>query len=400
LAPAFVRGARGIALALIAVRHVMSVLELTDKAAPALLTEANLCTYLESRLGGPIRIVALALLGGATAGDVKGFGYGTPIKIDYEKDGERRSAVLETITPGRFGHEHMADRAQSLLWSHHASNSLPLHVRSLDVGGFRTDGKLTSVGDIEEFFILNEYVPGDGYFHDLERLRDGGARRELDVERADALCDYLVRIHRLRGSNPELYVRRVRELVGHNECIAGILDAYPLTLDGTTADVLESIEHACVRWRWRLKPLTHRLRQVHGDFHPWNILFQDETTFAVLDRSRGEWGDPADDVAALTANYVFFSLQKSGRLEGAFATLFARFWRRYVDGSGDRELADVVAPFFAFRWLVMANPVWYPNLAPTVRGKMLTLVRAVLDEPRFDPLRVNEYCEAAGSFDW
>jgi hypothetical protein len=85
--------------------------------------------------------------------------------------------------------------------------------------------------------------------------------------------------------------------------------------------------------------------------------------------------------------------------EENLATLFARFWRRYVEGSGDRELADVVAPFFAFRWLV-ANPVWYPNLSPAVRGTVLTLVRAALDAPRFDPLRVNDYCEATGSFEW
>jgi aminoglycoside phosphotransferase (APT) family kinase protein len=44
---------------------------------------------------------------------------------------------------------------------------------------------------------------------------------------------------------------------------------------------------------------------VHGDFHPWNILFQNDCDFAVLDRSRGEWGDPADDVAPLTINYLF-----------------------------------------------------------------------------------------------
>jgi hypothetical protein len=377
----------------------MSVLELTDKPAPA-LTEENICTYLESRMGGPIRILALTPLGSAATSDIKQFGYGTPVKIDYERRGERRSAVLETMTAGPFGHENMADRAQSLLWSHHASNALPLHVRSLDVGGFRKDGGLMSVADIEEFFILNEFVPGDGYFHDLERLRDGGALLDLDVERADALCDYLIRIHRVHGSNPELYVRRVRELVGHNECIAGILDAYPPQVAGITADVLEGIEHACVRWRWRLKPMTHRLRQVHGDFHPWNILFQDAATFAVLDRSRGEWGDPADDVASLTANYVFFSLQRSGRLDEPFATLFARFWRRYVEGSGDRELADVIAPFFAFRWLVMANPVWYPHLSPALRRKVLTLVRAVLEEPRFDPRRVNDYCEPRGWFEW
>jgi hypothetical protein len=80
-----------------------------------------------------------------------------PVKIEYELSGQRNAAVLETITPGPFGHEHMADRAQILLWSHVAFNRLPHHVRSLDVGGFSKDGTLQSVADVEEFFILNEF---------------------------------------------------------------------------------------------------------------------------------------------------------------------------------------------------------------------------------------------------
>ncbi|MEQ1908168.1 MAG: aminoglycoside phosphotransferase family protein, partial [Vicinamibacterales bacterium] len=117
-----------------------------------------------------------------------------------------------------------------------------------------------------------------------------------------------------------------------------------------------------------------------------------EANFVVLDRSRGEWGDPADDIAALTINYLFFSLQRSGRLDGNLEVLFSRFWRRYLNATRDDELHAVVGPFFAFRGLVVANPLWYPRLAQGVRAKLLNFVRAVLDNPMFDPSRVNEYC--------
>jgi hypothetical protein len=43
--------------------------------------------------------------------------------------------VLHTMSPNAFGHEHMSDRAQILLWQHRAFNCLPGHVRALDVAG-------------------------------------------------------------------------------------------------------------------------------------------------------------------------------------------------------------------------------------------------------------------------
>lgn len=346
--------------------------------------------YLQSVLGAQVKVLRTAILAG-DHGDVKGYGYGTPVRVDYQIDGHKRRAVLHTISPGPFGHEHMADRARELIWENQAFNHLPRHVRSLDVCGFQPDGSLLSIGEVEEFCLLTDYVEGASYSHDLERLRDTGELEEFDLARADALCDYLVEIHQLRGNDPGLYVRRIRELVGDGECIMGLADSYPKH-PLAPACLLEEIERLCVNWRWRLKRLTHRLRQVHGDFHPWNILFRAGTDFSVLDRSRGEYGDPADDVASITMNYLFFSLLRSGRLEGAFETLFFRFWERYLEQSGDPEMLRVVAPFFAFRGLVMASPVWYPALPDIVRQRILAFIVAVLETDCFDPRKANSYC--------
>ena len=358
------------------------------------LTKNAIERYLAMLLGKPVDVLGLTLLGEAS-GDLKAYGYGTPVRIDYQPSGEeRRSAVFHTMSANPFGHEHMADRAQVLLSQHRAFNRLPQHVRSLDVGAFQFDGSLVSVGKAEEFCLLTEYAGGTTYAQDLERLQDTGTLTEPDRQRADALCDYLVDIHKLPGPDAGLYTRRIRELVGHGECIMGLIDSYPQHAL-FPATLLEEIEHQCVRWRWKLKPLAHRLRQVHGDFHPWNILFQAGTGFRVLDRSRGEWGEPADDVTCLTLNYLFFSLQCKGRFEDPWKSLFERFWARYLEQSGDWEIRKVAGPFFAFRGLVLASPVWYPALSDGVRGKLLAFVREVLAKEEFDPAQAGAYCDRA-----
>jgi hypothetical protein len=349
-------------------------------------TPQALAAYLAAVHGNAVSDVRVTPLGGGRQGD-KGYGYGIPLRLDYALAGAPRRAVVETVRPGPFGHEHMADRAQSLLWAHDAFGRLPRHVASLDVGAVRSSGELVPLGSAEELFMLVEFADGAEYADDLLRLRAGGELSDLDAGRADALCDYLVEIHRVRGPDPGLYARRIRELVGHGECIFGVADSYPDD-DG----LLERIESKCVAWRWRIKRRSHRLRQVHGDFHPWNVLFREGADFSVLDRSRGEWGDPADDVVCLALNYFFFSLQRSGRLEGDFERLWRRFWERYLERSADRELLEVAAPFIAFRALVMANPVWYPALGAALRDKLFRFILNVLDATRFEPARANDYC--------
>lgn len=359
-----------------------------------ILNRRHLDDYLKRTFGPGTELVTYGVIGKESSqGTVKGYGYGTPVRVTFKVEGRARKAVISTMSPGPFGHEHMADRAQGILWDYHSYGNLPRHVAALDVGAFTAGGSMMSVAPAEEFFVLNEWVEGEGYDRDFARLMRTGRLLAQDRRRARALADYLATIHRVKRRDANLYRRRLRELIGHGECIMGLTDNYPARLGFITPDLLRSIEDTCNRWRWRLRGRTSRLSQVHGDFHPWNVLFRKGVEFSVLDRSRGEWGEPADDVTSMSINYLFFSLRKWGTLRGPFEILFREFWDRYLASSGDTAVLATAAPFFAFRGLVIANPLWYPNLSLSVRKRIFNFVQNVLADSRFRPEAVNTYCK-------
>ncbi len=364
-----------------------------SSSAMPVLKKDLLERYLQDRFGPRTVLLSYGPIGKESSqGEYKQYGYGSPIKVTFRSGGARRSAVLETMSPGPFGHEHMADRAQAILWDYDSYGRLPRHVKAFDVGAFSSTQELFSVAQAREFFVLTQWTEGASYHEDLQRLAKGQSLRALDRRRTNALAVYLAEIHRKKRRDPDLYRRRLRELIGHGECIMGLTDSYPPRFEFITEDLLRGIEESCNRWRWRLRGDTHRLSQVHGDFHPWNVLFRTGADFAVLDRSRGEWGEPADDVTSMTINYLFFSLCRWGRLRGPFEVLFRLLWDTYIESSRDDDVRKAAAPFFAFRGLVLASPVWYPKLSIEVRRSIFRFVQNVLNEPRFDPSRVNEYC--------
>jgi hypothetical protein len=305
-------------------------------------------------------------------------------------DNEQKSYIMSTMNKDIFGHQFFYDRAKSLLLAHSCYNNLPRHAKSLDVGAFTGARKFKSAGNCKEFFIIREKVDGDLYFLDLERIKESKEIRDLDKQRIYALGKYLAHIHSEKKEDRALYKRRIRELIGHGECIMGLTDSYPNDAEFTDYAELKEIEKKCIDWRYKIKEKTHRLCQVHGDFHPWNILFREGKDFSVIDRSRGEWGEAADDVTSITINYLFYAFQYDDHVGETFLKLFEIFWNTYLEETKDYEILSIVAPFYAWRGLVLASPIWYPDLDPSIRRKIFEFIHKVLAQERFDYNLVRE----------
>lgn len=338
--------------------------------------ETKVQRYLETVYGAGVSPLMMDRLG-------KGV-HGTAFKVTFEAGGEERNLILKTLFPAEFGHDHYSDRARVLLLAHADYNDMPQHVEAIDVVGDTPEG-LISLKDAHEFYILMRTAPGMPYVEDLDAILQRHALDDQDRERTRALARFLARLHRRRYTGPNgrsLYRRRIRELIGHGECIMGIIDTYDAVSFAAEEELL-GFARKGISWWGKIRGKVERLCNVHGDYHPGNIRFHGQD-FTLLDRSRGRWGEAADDVSCLASNYIYYALKDRGRFEGPFAELCRLFLDTYLELTRDDELLDLVQPFFAFRVLVIANPRFYPEDTAAVKRKLIAFGLAVLDTGRFD----------------
>jgi hypothetical protein len=337
-------------------------------------------------------VVAVEPLGpdaGATAGSTtKAAGYGLPVRITIDDAGVRRELVWRVASANEFGHDRRADRAAAMVQAFDDFAQMPQHVRAVDIGVVR-GGELVSTRGGGEHYLITTYAPGAIYADDLRRIADERIATPRDVDRVDVLARYLAALHTPITPPGSRYRRAIRDLVGSGEGIFGIIDGYPPDVPGAPIERLQAIEARCAEWRWRLRGRDHRLTRTHGDFHPFNIVFDGDTPI-LLDASRGGCGDPADDVTALAINFVVFALDAPGAWRHGLGVLWRHLWHCYRVERDDADLLAVAPPFLAWRALVVANPAFYPKMSPAARDKLLGFAADVLDEHALDPASAEE----------
>jgi hypothetical protein len=362
-----------------------------NQKRPALhMNVSCLRAYLHEQFGPDAELLEAYEIGAPGTQGMKDFGYGKPVFIKFKQDGEVREAVLSTMRGDKYGHQFYWDRAAILMFQYETSGRMEKHVRPLALGYVDRNDAMIRVHEPREFFILNEMVQGYDYFKDLERIKKNGLEPQ-DLKMAREFARWLAGVHAQKMDDPDLYLRRIRNLIGASECIFGLVDSYPHPYERFQPEWFQRLERRLIDWRWKLRRYTHRLAAVHGDFHPWNVLIREDGDFSVLDRSRGEWGDAADDVSTMSCNYLLFGLYDQPRLSGPFEKLYLLFWEEYLERTNDREILEVIAPFYVFRSLVIASPEWYPNHPPEVREGLFRFMENVLADDSFAFDRINDY---------
>lgn len=313
--------------------------------------------------------------------------HGSAYLLDVRKGGKSRKLVIKSLYGTSLGHSHFSDRAQVLLLANDTYNRLPNHVKAVDVIADSPRGYVT-VGDAKEFLFLMEEAKGTSYFSDLGALLKKERADDIDIERGKAIARYLAKIHTRKKHDKNLYRRKIRDTIGHGECLMGVLDMYEKVPFMSFPEILSVTKLSLDHWI-RMRDF-RRLARIHGDFYQGNILF-DGKKMTVMDRSRGEFGEPADDVTAMTINYIWYALMAKGKMDGAVKEVYDAFWTEYLRLTRDKKILECVQPFYAFRMVVVCNPLFYPDVPNAVRRKIVKFTLNVLRTKKFDWRKVNSY---------
>jgi hypothetical protein len=356
------------------------------------LKEKQLDDYLSKLSGKKAHVVSLKKLG-------EGF-HNAGFLLTFKVGGKEQRWVMRIVRGDTgWGHDYLGDRAAVLLLQHQLFNTAPKGTccKSMDVAALSKNGEMVSLRDTVEFFDLVQEITnkeGQPYANDLFRIARDRALSDLDLKRCDTLVEYLARLHSQKKNSQTLYMRHIRDLVGHGEMLMGVIDTYPdiRKLDFTSPKEIERIEVKIVEWRNKIKFMHHRLSRIHGDYHPFgNIRFRKDNSIMALDLAREMFGEPADDVSCLSINYIFFSVWHYGRFVDPFKTLFKRFMEGYLKATDDEEILSVIAPFYAFRGLVVTHPLYYPDMEYAKRRFMFNLIINILDDKKFQTDKIDEY---------
>lgn len=348
--------------------------------ANSIIKKENVKYFLEKLYKQKIEIISLLELG--TGFMAVGF------KVKFKIKKEVKNVVLRVLNHLDFSNDYPSDRMGSFWIQHNSAKLLPNHIKSLGVLG--TDKNIKEIGIVDsfdEYIQILEFAEGEEYFADFYRIFTNNRANDQDFKRAILLSDYLAEIHKNKfiGSKEQalsLYKRHTRDYVG-SRFTMDVLDTYPDKIVFSTWPEIYDLVFEIFKYREKIKNNYNRLSKIHGDLHPGNIRFQENNKFIILDASRVIWGEPADDVACLGINYLWFALRQTGEFKGVFMELYDVFLKNYLKKTKDKEIIQVLPLFYAIRSLVLNHPVYF-NLDDQIRKKLLAFSKKILIDGNID----------------
>lgn len=345
----------------------------SNRKRPFGISAAEWSRALSQVLGQDASVIKIRPL---SAHAVKTGGLSETLRIEYvDGKGRPHSCFAKRHEASEMGETAIADQIHDSAWRLSGYGAYPGHTPSLGMTLFRGSRGVSSLSAAPDSVISFEAPSPGTPYGDLLWNPD----RQTDAEAvalARKVCTFMIQGHGPVHENVRATYRRALR--------TSLVDSFLRTLE--TADdfwnarpgLRDELEHLMLSWRRRLIGMEHRLRSIHCDFHPWNLLVDGDRLAAIGRRVPGS-GDPANDLAALAVNYLWLKFMHPAHA-ARYDALYRAYWNTYLEHTEDDEAKQVAPPYFAVRCAVLVSPVWYGATPPEIRERIARLLVQILRE--------------------
>ncbi|NUL18894.1 hypothetical protein HUN27_18765 [Agrobacterium tumefaciens] len=310
----------------------------------------------------------------------KRFGVTQTVIIHVEIEGCAKKYFLKSPFEHLYSEEMPWDSAKEVYWRTNGYHSCPAHVPLLAAGYVNAKGLVETRGTLGDKLVMIEpEIEGLPFRFFFDSSRPYSEQEGLS--HATLISEYFRTLHIEEPdlNAPAKYYRSLRDAFW-NPTIR-LLHANSLfwsAFPNRTAFITEKL----LEWQTRLAQNPQRLRRVHLDFHPWNIILND-TGVNVIGRRIPGYGDPADDIACIMANDYVFSLSSHGTLAHGFRRCFCELLRYYtVEAFPNDPKGELLTPFFAKRLILFLSPTHY-QFTSTLQDTLWSALHDLLNRKIF-----------------
>lgn len=321
--------------------------------------------------------------------------------VKRQTDTSEETLFVRELNPSLLGAATPADQAFSLLESARDING----TLESKVYGIKKNGELVEITDIEKYISVGQHLPeGVTKFLDLIEVKDDRdeARKLAHIIEplAMKMVDLIVSIHgdhsfELPAPADLLYSRATAAIIHNSELGRGVIDLLlsqnPQWISPEDTDLWLNLMVVCRR---KLGVHPERLTKIHGDYWQANVYFTDNADIITGDIRTG-WGEPADDVVSMVADFCAHDLIQFGTFGQDFTQLSQRMLEKYVSERSDPEIYKYMSLKYGFKTL--AESIFTPNISDNLRKVLFATgigaLTASIDGENFDLSQLTRYAQ-------
>lgn len=337
--------------------------------------------YTTQKFGQSTKVLEIKDLGSGLVADA----YKVSISL---KDGNRKDLVFRRLHGTGMSNDYLSDRIGYLLLQHEIAQHHPKHTKSLDVVVYGKELDTISVDGISDTFQVMEFSHGESYLKFIKKIGD---KKELTKENRQIIEQIGRYLYELHSSKPihlsenvkkHLYWRHSQDFIA-SEVYLDIMDVWPNDQHFDTEKKAEILKKLFLH-RERTMDRYSRITKIHADFHPDNIRVKDDRSIEVLDATRTKWGEAADDVASILANFIYYSIRSTKSLKGNYKEAYNLLTEQYLTLTADEDIQSLIPMYLAVRLLIVAHPVFFVDNTSEDIDLLIELAEDLLAKEEFE----------------